>query len=155
MEDARAPVFALRMASTGILASGALVVLGVGRWAWAPAIGLVVAGMPSIFFDRCIGCLTYTWRAHVVGRLRGGTRLEQDHVPLPDLAEGETALVEFMHPMCSECIEWRARLERGDRPYAIVNVQERPELARRYDVRLVPTVLEVRPGGDVVRQVAP
>jgi len=62
--------------------------------------------------------------------------------------------VEFTHPLCADCREWERRLrERG--PLVTVDVRDRPQLARKYGIAIVPTVVAVAADGTVVERLAP
>jgi hypothetical protein len=50
---------------------------------------------------------------------------------------------------CSECREWERRLSAGPAPLVKLDVRERPDLARKYGIAVVPTVLAVGANGTV------
>jgi hypothetical protein len=62
--------------------------------------------------------------------------------------------VAFSHPLCTECRSVEAELASGGDPYVRVDVRDRPDLARKYGVALVPTVVRVGSDGQVIGQVA-
>ena len=64
-------------------------------------------------------------------------------------------MVEFSHPLCTECREWEARLAAGDEPVVVLDVRERPDLARKYGIVVVPTVIAVGSDGRVLERLAP
>jgi thioredoxin-like negative regulator of GroEL len=58
--------------------------------------------------------------------------------------------------LCAECREWERRLRaEGDRPLLTLDVSKRPDLARKYGVAIVPTVVAVNAGGAVLERLAP
>jgi thioredoxin-like negative regulator of GroEL len=63
--------------------------------------------------------------------------------------------VEFTHPLCSECQDWERRLSGDDAPLVTLDVRERPDLARKYGIAVVPTVLAVAADGQVLERLAP
>jgi thioredoxin-like negative regulator of GroEL len=63
-------------------------------------------------------------------------------------------VVEFTHPLCSECRSLEERLRAEGRQVVTVDVRERPDLARKYGVALVPTAVAVRPSGVVTTRLA-
>jgi thioredoxin-like negative regulator of GroEL len=65
------------------------------------------------------------------------------------------AYVEFTHPLCSECREWEKRLRSDGESVVTLDVRERPDLARKYGIAIVPTVLAVGPDGTVLERLAP
>ncbi len=60
-------------------------------------------------------------------------------------------VVAFSHPLCTECRELESTLRAEHRPFVRIDVRERPDLARKYGIALVPTLVEVTPNGAVVR----
>jgi thioredoxin-like negative regulator of GroEL len=60
-----------------------------------------------------------------------------------------------MHPLCSECRDWEQRLlATGDRLVKL-DVRDRPDLAKKYGIAIVPTVVAVAPNGEVLERLAP
>jgi len=154
LEDSRPP----RLAN----AIGA-VVLGAAALAWwlgssavGTAFGVLVAGLALLAATSgfCAGCELYRLGA----RLRGISPRHHSHIEPADVGglDGRPrAFVEFTHPLCSECREWEQRL--GDRPDPLVtlDVRERPDLAHKYGIAVVPTVLLVAADGTVLERLAP
>jgi hypothetical protein len=58
--------------------------------------------------------------------------------------EDGVAAVVFSSPYCLGCREWTQALRDTSTPHRVVDVRERPDLARRYRVRHTPLVLAVR-----------
>ena len=67
---------------------------------------------------------------------------------------GGTVVVQFTHPLCSDCQELERRLADGPRPLHTVDVSSRPDLARRYHVAVVPTAFVVAGDGTVLERLA-
>ena len=102
----------------------------------------------------CAGCELYRRGA----RLRGISPRRHDRLDPADLVglnDHREAYVEFTHPLCAECQEWERRLRGGDRPLLTVDVRDRPQLARKYGIAVVPTVVAVDSSGAVLERLAP
>jgi hypothetical protein len=153
LEDSRPP----RLANTM-----GVVFLGTAAAAWwlgAPAIGtalgLMVAALALLAASTgfCVGCEIY----RLVARARGISPRHHGRIEPADLdgIDGRPAYIEFTHPLCSECREWEQRLGSRPEPLLKLDVSDRPELARKYGVAVVPTVLKVAPDGAVLERLAP
>jgi hypothetical protein len=154
LEDSRPP----RLAN----AIGTLVLaLAAGAW-WlgAPVAGTVlgslVAGLAllSATTGLCAGCEIY----RLAARLRGISPRHHSHLEpadLPGLDGHGEAYVEFTHPLCAECRQWERRLAGKERPLITLDVRDRPDLARKYGVAIVPTVVAVDASGTVLERLAP
>jgi thioredoxin-like negative regulator of GroEL len=62
--------------------------------------------------------------------------------------------VQFTHPLCTDCRDLEAELRGAGRRVVTVDVSERPELARKYGIALVPTAVAVDGTGRVAARVA-
>ena len=153
LEDSRPPRLANKM-GTVFLGSAA-----VTWWLGAPTVGVVlgllVAALALLAATTgfCAGCEIYKLSA----RLRGISPRHHSHIDTADLEgiDGRPAYVEFTHPLCSECHDWERRLGDADEPLLKLDVSDRPDLARKYGVAVVPTVLKVAPDGAVLERLAP
>jgi hypothetical protein len=152
LEDSRPPRLANRMGS---------VFLGAAALAWwlgSPTLGTVLGVMVAalaflaVLTNFCTGCEIYKLSA----RLRGISPRHHDRIDVADLPDStaERMFVEFTHPLCSECQEWERRLA-GDGTLVKLDVRERPDLARKYGIAVVPTVLAVAANGEVLERLAP
>lgn len=152
LEDSRPPRFANQV---GAIFTGAGAVAGaLGLPAVAAALGGLVAALAllSAVTGFCTGCWLYRLGARLRG-LRPGAPVRVDLAEL-GVAPGEGAVVQFTHPLCSDCHEVERRLrDAGERP-VLVDVSRRPELARRYGVAAVPLALRVGPQGEVRERLA-
>lgn len=153
LEDARPPRLA-NVIGTVFLGSAAAV-----WWLGAPgaatAIALLVAALALLAAATgfCAGCELYRLGA----RLRGISPRHHDRIDpadLPNLNGAPRAHVQFTHPLCSDCREWDRRLAALPEPVVRIDVRERPELARKYGIAVVPTVVTVDRGGSVVERLA-
>jgi hypothetical protein len=128
-------------------------------WLGAPAVGtalaLVVAALALLaaVTGFCTGCEIYRLSA----RIRGISPRHHGHIDTADLdgVGGGTAYIEFTHPLCSACHDWERRLTAEPEPLLQLDVSERPELAHKYGVAVVPTVLKVAADGEVLERLAP
>jgi hypothetical protein len=154
LEDSRAP----RLANLiGVVFLGAA---AASWWLGAPAVGvalgLLVAGLALLAATTgfCAGCELYRLGA----RLRGISPAHHNRIDPADLdgvAGAPRAFVEFTHPLCTECRDWERRLADEAEPLVKLDVRERPDLARKYGVAIVPTVVAVGPDGQVLQRLAP
>jgi Domain of unknown function (DUF4395) len=153
LEDSRPPRLANLMGAVFLGSAAA------AWWLGAPTVGtvlgLLVAALAWLAASTglCVGCEIY----RLTARLRGISPTHQGQIDVGDLdgLGGAGAYVEFTHPLCSECHEWEDRLRSEPEPLLTLDVSERPELARKYGVAIVPTVLRVGRDGLVLERLAP
>jgi hypothetical protein len=153
LEDSRPPRLANKM-GVAFLGSAAA-----AWWLGAPAVGTVLGALVATLAlvaaitGFCAGCELY----RLTARIRGISPRHHSHIDSGDLEgiDGRPAYVEFTHPLCSECREWERRLASEPEPLLKLDVSDRPELARKYGVAVVPTVLKVAPDGAVLKRLAP
>lgn len=153
IEDSRPPRFANQVGFLVLTSASVAHVLGfatVGN-----ALGLLVAGLALLAATTgfCAGCEMY----RIGARLRGIRRQAFDRMELADLGTSLPAgelMVAFSHPLCTECRTVESELAAGPHAYVSVDVRDRPDLARKYGVALVPTVIRIAADGRVLQQVA-
>jgi type II secretory pathway component PulM len=154
LEDSRPPRLANMMGCAFLGAAAA------AWWLGAPALGTVLGAIVAALallaagVGFCASCELYRLSA----RLRGISPRRQSRIEPADVAAAGFAgrtYVEFTHPLCSECREWERRLAGEPDPLLTVDVRERPDLARKYGVAVVPTVLAVAADGAVLARLAP
>ncbi len=154
LEDSRPPRLA-NMMGTAFLGGAAL-----AWWLGAPEIGTVLGSIVAFLAllaastGFCAGCELY----RLTAKLRGISAERHDHLDPADLPGHDGAarsFVEFTHPLCAECREWEERLLATGDPLVTIDVRERPELARKYGIAIVPTVIAVSPRGEVLERLAP
>jgi hypothetical protein len=151
VEDARPVKFANQVGATVLW--GATLAHAVGLHAAGTALSGVVAALALLAAATgfCAGCLLYRGWAFLRG-IRGST---PGHVDLAELgcAPGRDAIVQFTHPLCSDCQDLYSRLAgAGHRP-VLVDVSRHPDLARKYGVAVVPLAVAVRANGTVERRI--
>jgi hypothetical protein len=153
IEDSRPPRFANFVGAIFLLgATGAYLAGfdGVGL-----ALGTIVAALALLAATTglCVGCEMY----RIAARMRGVRSRRIESIDLAELgaspASGEI-VVEFTHPLCTDCRSLADELRASGRTVVTVDVSRRPELARKYGVALVPTAVAVAPGGLVVERLA-
>ena len=149
VEDSRPPKFANQVGLVVLGAASIAHLVGMETVGWV--LGLLVAALALLASTTgfCVGCELYKLGA----RLRGiyGTELRQfDPEDLDvDLDEGMTIL--FTHPLCTDCHALERRLVSEGRELVTVDVTERPDLARKYGIAVVPTAVAVDAGGVTAR----
>jgi hypothetical protein len=139
------------------------VFLGTAAAAWwlgSPTVGIVLGAIVAALAllaastGFCAGCKLYTLTARLRGiSSRNNSRLDPDD--LAGLDGHPSTFVEFMHPLCAACREWEERLSKRAEPLVTLDVRERPDLARKYGIAVVPTVVAVAADGTVLERLAP
>jgi len=144
IEDSRPPRFANQiglvfLGGASVAHAGGLEVLG-----WA--LGLLVAALALLAATTgfCVGCELYRLSGHI----RGTRSHRLDRVDLVDLGVEEVgdAVVMFTHPLCTDCHSLETRLVSEGQHVVTVDVRERPDLARKYGITVVPTAVTVAAG---------
>ena len=153
IEDSRPPKFANQVGF--VVLSAATVSWAAGVPAAGTTLGLLVAGLALLAAATglCVGCELYRLGA----RARGIRRRVIDRVELTELgvaSGGGDVVVAFGHPLCTDCHTVLRDLEAGPERLVSVDVRDRPDLARKYGVVLVPTVVRVAGDGRVIQQTA-
>ena len=153
IEDSRPPRFANQVGFLVLTSATLAHVLGFATI--GNALGLLVAGLALLAATSgfCAGCEMY----RIGARLRGIRRQAFDRMELADLGTSLPAgelMVAFSHPLCTECRSVESELAAGPHAYVSVDVRDRPDLARKYGVALVPTVIRIAADGRVLQQVA-
>jgi len=153
LEDSRPPRFANQVGATVTLA--ATIAGALGMPALAAVLGGIVAALAllSAATGFCTGCALYRLGARLRGLRPGGTldRLDLAELGVP---AGEGAVVQFTHPLCSDCHEVERRLRSAGEAPVLVDVSRRPDLARRYRVHSVPFAVRVDARGEVQERLA-
>jgi hypothetical protein len=151
IEDSRPPRFA-NMVGVAFLGGATIAFLvGVPALGWGLTLIVAALALVAAATGFCMGCEAYKLSARARGiAARHVTRIDPGDVPLDG-----AGVVQFTHPLCSECMEWERRLESEGRPHAAIDVSRSPELARKYGVAVVPTVVAVAGDGTVLERLAP
>lgn len=152
IEDSRPPRFANAIGVAVLSGASLAHALGFSTLGWA--LGLLVAALAltAAATGLCAGCELY----RIGARLRGVRSHRLDRIDLSDLdlSPNGDVVVQFTHPLCSDCRTLELRLRAEGRRVVTVDVSRRPELARKYGVALVPTAVAVSGTGAVVSRLA-
>ena len=154
LEDSRPPRLANALGT--VFLGGAAAAWWLGSPFVGTALGILVAALAltAAATGFCAGCELY----RVAARFRG---VSQRHAPridpadLPGFGSAPRTYVEFTHPLCAECREWESVLAQRATPLVTVDVREHPDLARRYGIAVVPTIVAVDRDGAVLERLAP
>ncbi len=153
LEDARAPRFS-NMMGFGVLAAATVAhAAGLHTLGWALALLVAALALLAAVTGFCTGCEIYRLGA----RLRGIGRGELRRVDPADVgieAGAPDTVVQFTHPLCSECHTLERRLRDAGRTVVTVDVRGRPDLARKYGIGIVPTAVAIDAAGTVVSRLA-
>jgi hypothetical protein len=151
LEDARAPRFANTIGLVVLSAATVAHAAGLQTLGWALALLVAALALLAAVTGFCTGCEIYRLGA----RLRGIGHGDLRRVDPADvgLTDGET-VVQFTHPLCSECHTLERRLRDAGRTVVTVDVRGRPDLARKYGIGIVPTAVAVDAAGTVVARLA-
>ncbi|HWM64227.1 MAG TPA: DUF4395 family protein [Solirubrobacterales bacterium] len=153
LEDSRPP----RLANA--IGSAFLTVAALAWWLGSPATGTALAAIVAslaLLASASGFCAGELYR--LSARLRGISPRHHDRIDPVDLGSldrRDRAFVEFTHPLCGECREWERRLAGRPDPLIKIDVRERPDLARKYGIAVVPAVFAVRADGTVLERLAP
>jgi hypothetical protein len=152
IEDARPPRFANVLGAVFLIAATLFHLAGVSVLGWI-LVGMVGALATFAALTRiCVGCNLYKLSARVRG-IRAGTATRIDLAEL-GVTTGRSLVVEFTHPLCTECREVESKLREAGHELVVVDVSRRRELARRYKVSVVPTAFLVEASGEVRARLA-
>jgi hypothetical protein len=152
IEDSRPPRFA-NMVGVAFL-TAATIAYAAGFTIAGQVLGGIVAALALLAATTglCVGCEMYRFAA----RLRGVRSRVIDRVDLAELGavvEGEV-VVEFTHPLCTDCRELEHRLRDEGRSVLTIDVSRHASVARKYGVTVVPTAVVVGPDGVVRSRIA-
>jgi len=152
LEDSRPPRFANQVGAT--VTAAATIAGALGAPLLAAGLGGIVAALAllSAATGFCTGCAIY----RLGGRLRGLRPGVAERLDLAELGvpAGRGAVVQFTHPLCSDCHEVERKLRSAGEAPVLVDVSRRPDLARRYRVHSVPFAVRVDARGAVQERLA-
>ena len=154
IEDSRPPRFANIVGAVVLSAASLAHLLGLAGVGWA--LGLLVAALALLAATTglCVGCEMYK----IGARLRGVHARRLSSIDLADIGAwprgAASVVVEFTHPLCTECHELDRRLRGEGHEVVTIDVSRQPALARKYGVALVPTAVSVDTAGSVLTRVA-
>lgn len=145
IEDSRPPRFANQVGLVVLTAASAAHLIGLAPVGWA--LGLLVAALALLAATTglCVGCELYKLGSRM--RSAFGDTLSQIAPADLGIEVGEEATVLFTHPLCTDChVAERELRERGERLITI-DVREHRDLARRYGISVVPTLVSIDSDG--------
>jgi hypothetical protein len=151
VEDSRPPRFANMVGVAFLGGATVAFVLGGPTVGWALTAIVAALALLAATTGVCVGCRLY----RLTARLRGVAARHASRIDPGDVGLDGPGVVQFTHPLCAECRVWERRLEQDGEPHVSVDVSRRPELARKYGVAVVPTVVAVGADGQVLRRLAP
>lgn len=145
IEDARPPRFANQVGLVVLTAASVAHLAGLEAVGWA--LGLLVAALALLaaVSGFCVGCELYKLGARLRGTY-GETLRDIDPTDLGIDLDTEVTVL-FTHPLCTDCHRAEGDLLDQDKRLITIDVKERPDLARRYRISVVPTVISVSPDG--------
>jgi hypothetical protein len=152
IEDSRPPRFANVVGVVVLTAASAAHAAGLSTLGWA--LGLLVAALALLAAATglCAGCEIY----RIAARVHGVRRRELQRIDLTELGAREAGdlVVQFTHPLCTDCRALEQRLRSEGRDVVTVNVSARPELAKKYGIAVVPTAFAVEADGTIGLRIA-
>ena len=151
LEDARPVRFANLVGLVFLSAATLTHIIGFHALGWI--LGLVVAALALLAATTglCVGCTIYRLLAHLGGI---GPRVIH-RIDLDEIGATPTTglVVQFTYPRCTDCRTLEERLHRQGVPLVLIDVSQRPDLARKYGVSLVPLAFKVALDGRVLARV--
>ena len=142
LEDSRPPRFANLLGAIFLVAATLAYAVGVATL--GAVLGLAVAALATLAATTglCVGCELYKFGA----RIRGIRSHALDRIDPADLeSPAGPAVVEFTHPLCTECQTLaRDLIARGER-LVTIDVSRRPDLAHKYGIAVVRAKLRGEP----------
>ncbi len=154
VEDSRPPRFANIVGAVFLTAASLAHAFGLSAIGWG--LGLLVAALALLAATTglCVGCEMYKLGA----RFRGIRSRQLAAIDPHDVGAwprgAPSVVVEFTHPLCTDCRALDERLRGEGRHVVTIDVSRRPELARKYGVAVVPTAVSVDERGAVLARVA-
>ena len=151
LEDSRPPRFANLVGA--IFLGAATLAYATGASGLGTGLGLLVTALAALAATTglCVGCELYK----IGARIRGIRSHILDRIDASDL-EGAigSAIVEFTHPLCTECQTLARDFARRGERLLTIDVSRRPELARKYGIAVVPVAVRIDAEGRVTERVA-
>lgn len=152
IEDARPPRFANVVGA--VFLTAATIAYALGATVIGAGLAVIVAALATlaVVTGFCTGCEIYK----LVARLRGIRPGRVELIDLESLGASPTgrATIQFTHPLCTGCLELESRLRAEGRDPVLVDVSQRPDVARMYHVAVVPAAFTVDEDGRVLERIA-
>lgn len=150
VEDARPPRFANVLGAAFLLGATGAHLAGWQVLGWTLIAMVAALATLAVVTGFCMGCSMY----RVLSRLRGIRPGHHDRVDVADFGIASDAVVQFTHPLCSDCNELETALRAAGEELVVVDVTQSPSLARKYHVDVVPLALRVSGAGRVLERLA-
>ncbi len=152
IEDARPPRFANIVGALFLTSATAAHAAGLSTIGWVLGGAVAVLALLAAMTGLCVGCSVY----RVFARLRGIGRSSGHQIDLDDLEipREQEVVVQFTHPLCTDCHTLARKLTEQGREVVLVDVSHRPDIARRNGISVVPTAFEVSPEGRILERLA-
>jgi hypothetical protein len=150
VEDARPPRFANVLGAAFLLGASAAHAFGLHAAGWTLVAAVAALATLAVTTGFCMGCSMY----RLLSRLRGIRPGHHDRVDTADFGIASEAVVQFTHPLCSDCNELERSLRGEGADVVLVDVTQHPSLARKYHVDVVPLALRVSSEGRVLERLA-
>ena len=154
LEDSRPPRFANLVGVVVLGAAAVADLAGLGLLGAALCLLVAALALLSAFTGFCTGCQIYRIGARLRGLGNGRGHIERIDPADFDGGLAANIVVQFTHPLCSECHTLERRLRDQGRTVVTVDVRRQPDLARKYGVGLVPTAVTVDGSGAVLTRLA-
>jgi hypothetical protein len=152
IEDARPPRFANILGAVFLIAASLLHMAGLPTLGWM-LIGVVaLLATVAVATGFCLGCTMYKVIAHLRGVRPGSSHERLDPADF-QLDGNAVSIVQFTHPLCSDCHKVEGELRASGHTPVLVDVSKRSDLAHKYNVGVVPLALEVAPDGKVLQRI--
>ncbi len=150
VEDARPPRFANVLGASFLLGATVAHAAGLHALGWALVVMVAALATLAVVTGFCMGCSMY----RIVSRLRGIRPGHHDQVDASDFGITRESVVQFTHPLCSDCRSLERTLRTAGDDVLLVDVTQEPVLARKYHVDVVPLALRVSGEGKVLERLA-
>ncbi|HEX2058072.1 MAG TPA: DUF4395 family protein [Actinomycetota bacterium] len=150
VEDARPPRFANVLGAAFLLGASAAHGAGWSTVGWTLVAVVAALATLAVVSGFCMGCTMY----RLISRARGIRPGHHDRVDVEDFGLSSESVVQFTHPLCSDCGELERSLRSARENVVVVDVTERAALARKYQVDVVPLALRVSGDGKVLERLA-
>ena len=152
IEDSRPPRFANIVGAIFLTSATLAHVAGLHTLGWILGGTVATLALLAATTGLCVGCEMYRFGA----KLRGIKPGSVSRIDLTELGAGsdDQLVVQFTHPLCTDCRTVEKKLTAEGHSILLVDVSKRPDLARKYQVSVVPTALAVGVGGKVLARLA-
>ena len=152
VEDSRPPRFANIVGAIFLGSATLFFVLGLSAVGWVLTAMVSALAFLAATTGFCLGCEIYKLGAHFRGIKPGSLA----HLDLAELGatRNQEVVVQFTHPLCTGCHEVERKLTAEGHRLVKVDVSKRPDLARKYQIAVVPTALSVGADGAVLARLA-